>query len=263
MVPKGRRVAAVLGAGAIVLAVSLGLILKDRIAERYWLRLLATGSESEKLVAIGKLGEIGGPESRLRLHEDRLRRLGPEAPDYLLPGLPGFARPRDATDFKRQQLPGTSEAIRKIAERFGWRRHFARAVAILDDGTFDLASRLVVAQTVVMVATDPVDRPEAFDRTWPGGAEGPPDGQERIARARQAKERAIPVLVEAIRSDDPIYRKAAAYSLSFCGPEATMARPALEEAIAADEDEETRRYARLALQSISPAGGAAGGRAIR
>jgi HEAT repeat protein len=116
-----------------------------------------------------------------------------------------------------------------------------------------------MAQTIVMVATDPLDRPEPFKRAWPGGAEGPLDGQERVARAVSAKEKAIPVFVEALRSDQPLYRKAAVYSLSLCGPEAETALPALKEVMAADKDEEIRRYAQLALHSILRAGSTEGG----
>jgi HEAT repeat protein len=134
---------------------------------------------------------------------------------------------------------------------------------ILDDGTFDLSLRLVIAQQIVMVATNPLNRPEPFNRTWPGGAEGPPEGKERIARAQKAKAQAIAVLVEALRSDNSLYRKAAVYSLSLCGPEAEMALPELKEVMAADKDGEILRYAGAAVQRIGPGGASVGGQRDR
>jgi HEAT repeat protein len=131
-----------------------------------------------------------------------------------------------------------------IHERLGQRRCLALLIEILRDKTADLRARVFVAQSVIIGLC----KRDALPQRMKAAVQIPP-GTPEWAILHEGQQDAIQVLVSGLESQDFYSRAGASFALSLCGPEASVAIPALKLALQ-DENETVRKDAADALRRI-------------
>src|SRR6266540_2244020 len=232
---RGKVVAFTLSALGFLVLLYTVFLFKDRLVEEYWLWSLKAGDETERRAAIAKLGDVGMENSLLRLTE--ILTQGTPCPiiqrsfRFLESGaviVSAGARPANMEEIRT--AGAASSAVNKIGERLGRERAIRAARNALQNRDLSQRARVFLAQELIIGSTPPADLPEPLKKLRQKAiADDPQADWNRFSSARPE---AIDALVPALDSTDEACRAGAAFALSFCGPEAKAAVPALERATA-------------------------------
>jgi HEAT repeat protein len=239
-----RRKKLVLGlvaAGVLVLCGAL-LSVQDRLRETWYLwKFDTTEDPASRAQIIERLGRVGGERSFRAL----CLRVAEECPFFILAwGL--WKEPLVPLEPVSEACGEYARAINLTRQKLGRTKAIAIMVDILRTQTVSLRARVYAAQPVVMVLC-PGD---ALPRELKAAIQFPIDpGTPEWVILREAQPDAIGALLSGLESEDVYARAGASFALSLCGPEASMAIPALKQALQ-DENETVRMDAADALRRI-------------
>src|SRR2546428_4218882 len=230
---RGKLLALSTVAVGLVVLVGAGILSKDRILEKWYLRQLKRGDEKARDDALVELAKVGSEESLLEITEayDVMRF----TPVWAVGERSGLA----------------GEVVRQISERIGDSREMVAKLRYMGGPGGQQKTRVSFALAVIGATAD---REVLLSSFAIGVAPYPLSllrefSSEVIRKSIDAKPAAIAVATQALSSQDSCCREIAAIAPSVCGPEAKPAVPALK-AVLSDPDELVSRSAAEALKRI-------------
>jgi hypothetical protein len=227
----------IIAAGVLVLCAAL-FVLEDRLWERWYLwKLDTTEDPASRAQIIARLGRVGGESSFRALCENVAR----ECPFFMMSR--GFGSDLLVPlDTPSEACWEYSAAVALIRERLGKTKSLALILDIVRRKTADSRARVCCAQWVIIALCEKDALPEALKSAVP-----PLPGTPEWLTLREGQKDAIEACVSGLESQDAHSRAGASFALSLCGPEASVAIPALRRAL---EDENRRLKQMVADQAL-------------
>jgi HEAT repeat protein len=260
MKKRGRRIAlaaTVLGLATIVVA---AVLLRERIVEEWYLRLLGSGSPQMRAAAIQKLGEIGSEKALLRLHEEydlkcppgqmQAQRMRNGVGMGIAINLTNVDLSPDETMNSFAQGGELRRAIGRIEERIGPERAIARYMAIIESTSVKPRTRVYLSANVIFGTAGLLAGNYVHDWIMLEGKDQSFEDQNLDWRKFSSERvRAIRAMIPFLTDEEDLCRAISIHVMGLCGPEAAVAIPELEKC-AQDPQPEIRQAATEALKRI-------------
>jgi hypothetical protein len=247
MLRRGKPIAILTAACAILTLGAGGLAFRRPVLERYYLYRLARAPDEEKAAIVERLGEVGSEESLLKISQLSLESFPASVLRWLYLTHSRETVAMTGMALTAAHVPELDRACtlagREIRERLGTQRLSTMYRRAFERGDLAPRQRVLLAQMILIGSSLVTDLPEPLkamreDTRMPDRSVFLP-----------ARPVAIEACIASLSSEDELCRAGAAFGLSLCGPEAKPAIPALEKA-AGDPVNDVRESAAEALRRI-------------